>query len=193
MQHVAIDASNLITKSFQSAIEKLKQEKIAMDALVAEVEESNKNTNAKVENVINEINSLQQNLSDLRSQLDYARQQQVKVGESYTKVLVEKQSVLTEIDSTRSQIDFLIKIVTSKSNELREIDVTRASLSSRYQDNTVEHELNEDMVVLKNEVNNLKQLRESLKENKNQIGIVIVVHINLRSILIIISYIRCRS
>lgn len=85
-----------------------------MIALVAEVEESNKITNSKVENVMNEINSLQQTLSELRNQLHDAQQQQVKVSEWYTNVLVEKQSVLTEIDITRNQIDFLIKIVASK-------------------------------------------------------------------------------
>ena len=164
-----------------------------MIALVAEVEESNKITNSKVENVMNEINSLQQTLSELRNQLHDAQQQQVKVSEWYTNVLVEKQSVLTEIDITRNQIDFLIKIVASKNCELREMDVMRASLSSRHQDSAIEHEFNDNIMVLKMEVNDLKQMLESLKENKSQIGIIIVVNIVLLSILIIFSYIRCRS
>ena len=141
-----------------------------MNALVAEVEESNKEANSKVENVVNEINSLQQNLSELRSQLDIARKQQATFSESYSKILLEKQSVLSQIDSTRNQIDLLISNVGLKHNELRETDIERASLSSRYQDSTVDRELKEDIVVLNNEVNNLKQLLDSLKTNKSQIG-----------------------
>jgi len=158
----------------QSVKEKLNLEKVSMNTLVVEVEENTKEINGKVENEINEINSLQQNLSQLRAQLDVARKKQTTVSESYTKILLEKQSLMSQINDNRNQIDLLTHDLSAKNIELRETDAKRASLSSRHQNSAaMEHELDNDIMILKTDISNFKQLLQNLSESKLKIGMII--------------------
>ena len=169
-QEHSITSMDKASSSLKYVLQKLTAEKIALTSSLQNLEEDTAKANANLEATLREVAQLQQELEELRHQVESKRGGLGSVGNTFTSAESEKAQLLKSIADLRSQLDASFE--TNKASALRVKEL--ASEQTGFQavidaNNATAAQLQVDIQRGKNEIQVLREILASFQNSKGAV------------------------